>query len=107
VSLQEVSAKATIDHGIIVVAPLLAGVLEGKLIAQVRLDARPEVPTADLNLKIVDLQLGQIDRKDSGQPPMEGLLQAQITITGRGRSIHQVAASANGTVTLVLPHGTI
>lgn len=107
VSLQEVSAKATIDHGILAVAPLLANVLGGKLIAHVRLDARPEVPAADLNLKIADLQLGQIDRKDSGQPPVEGLLQAQITITGRGRSIHQVAASANGMVTALLPHGTI
>jgi len=107
VSLHEISAKATIDHGIIVVAPLLADVLEGKLIAQVRLDARQDVPTADLNLKIADLQLGQIDRKDSGQPPIEGLLQAQVMISGRGRSIHQVAARANGMVTLVLPHGAI
>jgi uncharacterized protein involved in outer membrane biogenesis len=107
VSLQEVSAKATIDHGILAVAPLLADVLGGKLIAHVRLDARPEVPAADVNLKISDLQLGQIDRKDSVQPPVEGLLQAQVMITGRGRSIHQVAASANGTVTAALPHGAI
>jgi uncharacterized protein involved in outer membrane biogenesis len=107
VSLHELSAKATIDHGILAVVPLLAEMLEGKLIAYVRLDARPEVPTADLNLKITNLQLGQIDRKDSGQPPVEGPLQAQVTITGRGSSIHQVAASANGTVTAVLPHGAI
>jgi uncharacterized protein involved in outer membrane biogenesis len=107
VSLQEVSAKATIDHGILAVAPLLADVLGGKLIAHVRLDARPEVPAADVNLKISDLQLGQIDHKDSVQPAVEGLLQAQVMITGRGRSIHQVAASANGTVWAVLPHGAI
>jgi len=107
VPLQEVSAKATIDHGILVMAPLSAGVLEGKLVAHVRLDARPEVPAADINLKITDLQLGHIVRKNSGQPAVEGLLQAQVMITGRGRSIHQVAASANGTVTVVLPHGAI
>ena len=107
VSLQEVSAKATIDHGILAIAPVLADVLGGKLIAHVRLDARPEVPAADVNLKISDLQLGQIDHKDSVQPAVEGLLQAQVMITGRGRSIHQVAASANGTVWAVLPHGAI
>ena len=107
VSLQEASAKATIDHGILVIAPLLAGVLEGKLVAYVRLDARSEVPAADINLRITDLQLGHIVRKDSGQPAASGLLQAQVMITGRGRSIHQVAASANGTVTAVLPHGAI
>ena len=107
VALQEISAKATIDHGILTVAPLSADVLEGKLVAHVRLDARPEVPAADVNLKITDLQLGHFDRKDSGQPPVEGLLQVQVMITGQGRSIHQVAASANGTVTAVLPHGAI
>jgi len=107
VSLQEISAKATIDHGILAVAPLSANVLEGKLVANVRLDARPELPAADVNLKVTDLQLAHINRKDSGQPPVEGLLQAQVMITGRGRSIHQVAASANGTVTAVLPHGAI
>ena len=107
VPLQELSAKAIIDHGILLVAPLLADVFDGKLIAHVRLDARPEVPTAEVNLKITDLQLGHLDRNESGQPPVEGLLQAQVRITGRGRSIHQVAASANGTVTAVLPHGAI
>ena len=107
VSLQEISAKATLDHGILAVAPLSGDVLEGKLVAYVRLDARPEVPAADVNLKIADLQLAQVNRKNSSQPPVEGPLQVHVMITGRGRSIHQVAASANGTATAALPRGAI
>ena len=107
VSLQEVSAKLGIDHGILVVTQLMAGVLAGKLRANLRLDATTEIPVAELDLKIADLQLGEIDHRSGGPPPFEGLLQARVTVTGRGRSVHQVAASANGRVTAVLPHGTM
>jgi AsmA family protein len=107
VSLHAVAAKMTINHGILVVAPLTAEVLQGKLWAHLRLDAATEAPAAELDLKITDLQLGQVDRKQVDQPPVEGLLQARITVSGHGRSVHQVAASANGTMTAVLPHGVI
>jgi AsmA family protein len=107
VSLHAVAAKMTINHGILVVAPLTAEVLQGKLWTRLRLDATTEAPAAELDLKITDLQLGQIDRKQVDQPPVEGLLQARIRVSGHGRSVHQVAASANGTVTAVLPHGVI
>jgi uncharacterized protein involved in outer membrane biogenesis len=107
VSLHAVAAKITVNHGILVVAPLTAEVLQGKLWARLRLDATTETPAAELDLKITDLQVAQIDRKRIDQPPVEGLLQARITVSGHGRSVHQVAASANGTVTAVLPHGII
>jgi uncharacterized protein involved in outer membrane biogenesis len=107
VPLRQVSAKVTVDHGILTVAPLLADILEGKLTAHVRLDANREVPPVKVELNISGLQIGRLARKDSAQPPFEGLLRARITVTGEGRSIHQVAASATGTVTAVLPHGTL
>jgi uncharacterized protein involved in outer membrane biogenesis len=107
VSLHAVAAKMTIKRGIVVVAPLTAEVLQGKLWARLRLDATTDVPAAEVDLKITDLQLGQIDRKRIDQPPIEGLLQARIRVSGHGRSVHQVAASADGTVTAVLPRGVI
>ena len=107
VSLHAVAAKMMIDHGVVVVAPLSADVLEGKLNAHLRLDSRTDVPVADLDLKLTDLQLGQLDQKANGPPRIEGLLRVRVTVTGHGSSLHQVAASANGSVTAVLPHGTI
>jgi uncharacterized protein involved in outer membrane biogenesis len=107
VSLHALAAKMTIKHGILVVAPLTAEVLQGTLWAQLRLDATTEAPAAELDLKMTDLQLGQIDRKQMDQPPIEGLLQARIRVSGHGRSLHQVAASANGSVTAVLPRGVV
>jgi hypothetical protein len=107
VALQKVSARVTVDHGVLTVAPLLADILEGKLSAHVRMDATRDMPPAKVDLSISGLQIGRLVHKDSAPPPFEGLLQVRITVTGEGRSIHQVAASANGTVTAVLPHGTV
>jgi uncharacterized protein involved in outer membrane biogenesis len=107
VSLHEVSAKMTIDQGVLVIAPLLADVLGGKLTAHLKLDARTDSPASDVDLKLAGVQLGQFTQKDAGPPPLEGALQARVRVRGQGRSIHQVAASANGTVTAVVTHGTI
>ena len=89
------------------VAPLLADVLEGKLDGHMKLDARTDPPTANVDLKISNLQLSQIHRTGSGPPPIEGLLQARVVLTGKGSSVHQVAASANGTVTAMVQQGEI
>jgi uncharacterized protein involved in outer membrane biogenesis len=107
VSLHAVSAKVTIDHGIMVAAPVSADALDGKLAAHFKMDARTDTPVSDLDLKLTDVQIGQFNRKDGGPPPIEGSLQARVRVTGRGPSVHQIAASANGTVTAVLPHGAI
>ncbi|HEV7612494.1 MAG TPA: AsmA family protein [Steroidobacteraceae bacterium] len=107
VPLQDVSAKMTIDRGILIIDPSSAGVLGGKLNARLRLDAKTDDPAAEVDLRFTDLQLAQFGRKDAGPPPFEGSLQARATVTGRGRSIHEVAASASGPVTAVLVHGAI
>jgi hypothetical protein len=106
-SAETVAAKLVIDKGILVVAPLTGNVLEGKFAARVRLDATTDAPAADVDLKITDLQLAQLFHKSTAPPPMEGLLQVRITVKGHGSSVHQVAASSNGTVTAVLPHGSL
>lgn len=107
VSLRAVAAKLTIDRGILTLAPLSADLLEGKMTANVRLDATKDVPAADVDLKFTDIQLALLSHKTKGPAPMEGLARARIKVTGDGNSMHQVAATANGTVTAVLPHGTV
>ncbi len=106
VPLQGVAAAIVIERGVVTVAPLSAGVLAGKLVARLRLDASTDTPAAELDLKITDLQLGHFFR-DSVQPPADGLLHARVVVKGRGSSVHQVAASASGTVTAVLSRGNL
>jgi AsmA family protein len=107
VLLRSVAADLKIDHGILTLAPLSANLLDGRLAAHVRIDATKEVPAVDVDLKFSDMQLALLEHKSKGPAPMEGLMRARIKVTGRGNSMHQIAATANGTVTAVLPHGTV
>jgi AsmA family protein len=105
--IESVSVDATIGRDVLTVAPLLAKLAGGRVNAHITLDGSKEVAAANVDLRITDLQLGQLVHKDTGPPPVEGLVQARVLISGKGRSVHQVAASANGTVTAQMPLGAL
>jgi uncharacterized protein involved in outer membrane biogenesis len=106
-TLSTVAAKVTVDRGLLAVTPLSADVLDGKLTAQLKIDARKEIPAVDLDVKITGLQLGQYARKGNGPPAIEGPLDLRAKLTGHGKSMHEAAASAEGMVTATLPSGTV
>jgi uncharacterized protein involved in outer membrane biogenesis len=106
-ALQAVSAAATIDHAVLKIAPLVADALGGHISASLTLDATHDPPAAQANLTITDLQLQKFAKKDPEHPPVAGAAQVRIEVTGSGTSLHQVAASANGTVKVQVPHGAI
>jgi uncharacterized protein involved in outer membrane biogenesis len=105
VVLHAVEAKVTINNGVIAAAPLSAALPAGRIGGEVRINVTREVPSADVDLKIANLALSQFGHK--APPPLDGLVQARVTVKGHGRSIHELAANANGTVTAVLPHGAM
>jgi uncharacterized protein involved in outer membrane biogenesis len=107
VTLNTVAAKVTVDRGVLAVTPLSADVLDGKLNVQLKIDARKEIPAVDLDVGITGLQLGQYARKGTGPPAIEGPLGLRVKLMGRGKSMHEAAASAEGTVTATLPSGTV
>ena len=106
-SLNTVAAKITVDRGVLAVAPLSADVLDGKMNLQLKVDARKEIPAIDLDVRIAGLQLGQYARKGTGPPAIEGSLGLRVSLTGHGKSLHEFAAGADGTVKATLPGGTV
>jgi len=102
-----VAGKMTIDHGLVEIPQVSAKLPDGTLSANIRFDGRPDIPTAAVDLSIANVRVGQLAKKDPVQPPLDGPLQGHLKLTGRGRSIHEIAADANGTVTAVLPQGTM
>jgi uncharacterized protein involved in outer membrane biogenesis len=106
-SLNAVAAKITVDRGVLAVTPLSADVLDGKMNLRLKVDARKEVPAIDLDVRIADLQLGQYARKGTGPPAIEGSLGLRVSLTGHGKSMHEFAAGADGTVKATLPGGTV
>jgi uncharacterized protein involved in outer membrane biogenesis len=53
------------------------------------------------------MQLAQYLRKNPGPPAIEGSLAVRINLTGQGKSLHDVAAGAEGTVEASLPAGMV
>jgi hypothetical protein len=105
-SLQSISGQMKLDRGVVTVTSLTADLLQGKVEARIRLDANKDMPAAEASVRFTDLQLAALDHKGA-EAPLEGLMQARVDITGQGRSIQQIAATANGTVSAEIPRGTI
>ena len=120
VTLHAVTARMSIDHGVIQLAPLSADMLGGKLEVQVKIDVRNEVAAEKLDLTISAAQLGQLAVKGTavkgtavkgtavqGAAAIEGSLDVRARLSGRGKSLDQVAAGASGSVTATLTGGSI
>jgi AsmA family protein len=120
--LENVAAKGSLDHGVFAVQAMSGRLFGGEAQGRGKLDLNQNPPLADIDLKLSGLELAQMRRKGgdstSGKPaseasgsepppPIEGTLRARIRVSGRGTSIHQVAATANGIVTAVVAHGTV
>jgi uncharacterized protein involved in outer membrane biogenesis len=106
--VQDFESTATIDRDVLSMPSLAARYEDGKVTGSVKVDASGDTPKTDLDLRIAGLPLNHFFRKASeSQPPLDGLLQARIQLSGHGTSVHQLASSADGTVTAVLPRGAM
>lgn len=107
IALENVSFDTRIAKDLLTVGPLAATLSGGRVTAHLTLDGSKAIPAATVDLRIADAQLGPLFRKDAAAPPVEGSLQARIRVVGSGRSVHQVAASATGTVTAQMSGGAL
>jgi AsmA family protein len=107
-SFTSVAGKLNIDHGSVTVSPLSGTLDGGKLNAHIKLDARTDIPKVSVDLTVANLELGQLPRKNPSQPPsLEGLLQGKVELNSHGKSVRDLAAGANGTITAAIPQGAI
>jgi hypothetical protein len=106
--LQSVDGRLAMEQGVLSVPALTGELMKGTWRAKVRMDVNPPTPETHLDLEFADLQLALLPyKRDSDPPPLEGALHGNVTISGRGRSIHQVVASADGVVSARVSAGTI
>ena len=104
--LQSVDGRLSLKKGMVSVPALTGGVLGGKWHADIRMDANQDNPESHLDLQFTDVQLALLPHK-SEPPPLDGALKGSVAISGRGRSLHQVAATADGTVSAAVSAGLI
>jgi uncharacterized protein involved in outer membrane biogenesis len=107
VPFKEVAWRLRLDHGVMTIDPLSFVLPAGRVAARLRIDATRDVPDVALDGRLSAIDLSQFFHARNSEPPLDGLLLGRFTVRGRGRSVHAVAASANGTVTTAVPHGEV
>jgi hypothetical protein len=79
---------------------------DGKASGRVRFDGSKDQVATQLALDLDGLQLSQL-AKETDQPPIKGLLRAKVRLAGKGRTVHELAANADGSMVAILPQGEI
>jgi hypothetical protein len=104
--LNTLVARVKVDHGVLTASPVSARFADGKMTGQWKFDGSRDLLATELSMDIDGLQLSQFGRRE-GQSSLDGLLRARVKLSGKGHSLHELAASADGTIVAILPHGEI
>lgn len=106
--MKKVRVEVDLDRGVLTLDPIALTFARGDLSGKIVLDARPDVPRTQLDLRLSNAKLEDfIPVQSGGKPIIEGPVMARARLSAVGDSIHRAASSANGTVTLVSPHGQV
>jgi AsmA family protein len=103
--VRDFATNVKINLGTIEMAPLSGIVRDGKISGGVKVDVTEDVPRADVDLRVAHMKL--LTASNGKPPSVEGPLQGRIALQGKGKSLHDLASNATGTVTAVLPHGAM
>jgi uncharacterized protein involved in outer membrane biogenesis len=95
-ALNNLSLSMNLKNGNLEVKPFKAVVAGGRLDAQLDLQGQGKVAVASTAMKIEQLDLGLMLKEVKGIESMEGRLDADITIKGRGSSVAGLMGSLDG-----------
>jgi hypothetical protein len=105
--MKNVSFHLLLDNGVISLEPLSFILDQGSFSGSVRIDARSDVPESTIDMRMADVDLAQFKIGKMTQPPLSGELVGRVKLHGTGSSIHKFASSADGGVSLIVPHGEV
>jgi uncharacterized protein involved in outer membrane biogenesis len=103
--VRQLDMRVRMDHGVLSLDPLRVTLPRGALAGQVRVDAREATPTVGVNLALDNAQVADLLPPRGGAAPLEGPLAARIHLVGRGASVREAAAGANGAVAVTISRG--
>lgn len=107
IPMRKVTMDVVLQDGVLTLKPIAFEFPQGAVTADVRLDANPAVPRTDIDLRLTKLRLEDFLQKREGPPALQGSLQGRAQVHGTGSSVHEVASTADGRVTVVVPQGEI
>jgi len=103
--LSSLDTHVSLENGVLNLNPLSFGMTQGRLSGTLQVDARQDVPVTEMDARITNVTVESFIK--GREKPMQGVLAARARLTGRGDSVHRVAATADGDFTAVIPRGRI
>jgi uncharacterized protein involved in outer membrane biogenesis len=94
-----------LNGGVLKLDPLSFVLDSGRFAGNVTIDAAKDVPESTIDMGIDAVDLSQFTSAKLKQPPLQGSMTGRLKIHGYGASVHKLAASADGTVSIALPTG--
>jgi AsmA family protein len=107
VPMKEVSFHLVLNDGLLTLDPLSFVLDQGKFAGKVQIDARKDIPVSDIDMRINDIDLSQFKSAAMKQAPLQGNLAGRFHFYGTGSSIHKLASTSDGAMSMVIPHGQI
>ena len=107
VPMKQVAFHLVLAHGLLTIDPLSFFLDRGRFAGRVQIDARRDVPVSDIDMHIHDIDLSQFKSATMKQAPLEGALIGRFKFHGSGTSIHKMAASSDGAISVIIPDGQI
>lgn len=106
VSTIDVTLK--LDHGLLTLDPASAIIATGRGDARVVLDARGPVALADYDLRLHPTPMGKLlYRFGVEESGTSGTMSARVAMRGRGNSVRDSLAHADGRIAITIPAGTM
>jgi AsmA family protein len=105
--LQKVDLRLRLRSDVLTMDPFAFTMPEGTLAGTAVIDVHGQVPSEQLDVRLTHVQLAQFHTKGTTKPPFEGTLVGRVRLNGTGDSMHAFASTADGTLSIVVPHGEI
>ncbi|MFZ4287477.1 AsmA family protein [Variovorax sp. HJSM1_2] len=105
--LESMNAALHLRDGVLKLSPLDFGFAGGKMTAEITLDARKPVIHTDAKIDFRGIRVDRLTPADSRLAQGAGLVGASLQIAGRGNSIADAAAHANGRISAAISNGRV
>jgi AsmA family protein len=107
IPLRSLQFHLVLDRGVLRLDPLSFSLPQGRFAGTVQIDATKTVPESDIDMNLENIDLAQFKPASAKDPPLQGVLTGRAKLHGRGESVHKFASTADGSMSVVIPHGQI
>ncbi|MEN3355188.1 MAG: AsmA family protein, partial [Betaproteobacteria bacterium] len=105
--LEDLSAALTLKDGMLTLHPLDFGVAGGKLVSQVKMDARKDAIKTNLDITVRQVELQKLFPTFKLQKMNAGVLGARAKLDTTGNSIASMLAQSNGDLGVIMEGGSV